>query len=182
MNCKEVERLLTEDISQGNDARVQDHIGRCSLCRRLQRELTSISELSPLLRTIDKAPADFSSRVFQRLAPFSLWQFQWKPALTWGLVMLGLISFLWIQETQSAGEAMLVAEETPREEPFARVQDGDLKFIEEERVESERVEGPYVDVILKNPSEPEYILRLPSRIKVRTSDLNHEIYLNNASY
>mgnify|MGYP004196345955 CR=1 FL=1 len=57
-----------------------------------------------------------------------------------------------------------------------------LKFIEEERVESERVEGPYVDVILKNPSEPEYILRLPSRIKVRTSDLNHEIYLNNASY
>ena len=91
MNCKEVERLLTEDISQGNDARVQDHIGSCSLCRRLHRELISISELSPLLRTIDKAPADFSSRVFQRLAPSSLWQLQWKPVLTLGLVMLGLV-------------------------------------------------------------------------------------------
>ncbi len=96
--------------------------------------------------------------------------------------MLGLVSFLWIQETQSAREAMLVAEETPREEPFARVQDGDLELIEGEQAESDRVEGPYVDVILKSPSESEYILRLPSRIKVRTSDLNHDIYLNNASY
>ncbi len=182
MNCKEVERLLTEDISQGNDSRVQDHIDCCSLCRRLHRELTSMSELGRLLRTIDQVPADFSSRVFQKLAPSSLWQLQWKPVLTLGLVMLGLVSFLWIQETQSAREAMLVAEETPREEPFARVQDGDLELIEGEQAESDRVEGPYVDVILKSPSESEYILRLPSRIKVRTSDLNHDIYLNNASY
>ncbi len=139
--------------------------------------MTSMSELSSLLRRIDKAPADFSSRVFQRLAPSSLWQLQWKPALVLGLVILGLVSFLWIQEAQSAREAMLVAEETPREAPFARVQDGDLELIE-----GDRAEGPYVDVILKHPSEPEYMLRLPSRIKVRTSDLNHDIYLNNASY
>ena len=177
MTCTEVERLLTEDISQGNDARVQRHIVGCSICRKLHRELDSMSELSRLLREIDKAPADFSSRVYERLEQPSLWQLQWKPALVLALVILGLVSFLWIQEMQPVPEAMLVSEETPREDAFTRVQDGDLELID-----GDRVEGPYVDVILKSPSEPEYILRLPSRIKVRTNDLNHDIYLNNASY
>lgn len=170
MTCKEVEQLLTEDISLGNDARVEDHIGRCGVCRKLLRELDSMSELSRLLREMDQAPADFSSRVYARLARPSLWQLQWKPALVLGLVILGLVGFLWIQEEQPAPEAMLVSEETPREELFARVKDGDW------------VEGTYVDVILNSPTDAEYILRLPSRIKVRTNDLNHDIYLNNASY
>lgn len=170
MTCKEVEQLLTEDISLGNDARVEDHIGRCGVCRKLLRELDSMSELSRLLREMDQAPADFSSRVYARLARPSLGQLQWKPALVLGLVILGLVGFLWIQEEQPAPEAMLVSEETPREELFARVKDGDW------------VEGTYVDVILNSPTDAEYILRLPSRIKVRTNDLNHDIYLNNASY
>ncbi|MCH8820735.1 MAG: hypothetical protein IIB03_10535 [Acidobacteria bacterium] len=177
MTCKEVEQLLTEDISLGNDARVEDHIGRCGVCRKLLRELDSMSELSRLLREMDQAPADFSSRVYARLARPSLWQLQWKPALVLGLVILGLVGFLWIQEEQPAPEAMLVSEETPREELFARVKDGDLEFID-----GDWVEGTYVDVILNSPTDAEYILRLPSRIKVRTNDLNHDIYLNNASY
>jgi hypothetical protein len=181
MTCKEVERLLAEDISQGHDALALDHIERCSVCQRLHRELTSMSELSRLLGGGDRAPADFSSRVHERLAKLSLWQLQWKPALALSLGLLGLVGFLWIQEVQPGTDAQFVTETTPQEESFARVQDGDPQLIDADRVEGP-VEGPYVDVILKSPSEPEYILRLPSRIKVRTSDLNSDIYLNNASY
>jgi hypothetical protein len=72
---------------------------------------------------------------------------------------------------------MLGPGETPQENPFARVKDGDLELID-----GDQVEDPYVDVILKSPSEPEYILHLPFRIRVRTSDVNQDIYLNNASY
>ena len=64
-----------------------------------------------------------------------------------------------------------------QETPFVRVGDGDLQLID-----GDVVSNPYVDVILESPSEDEYILRLPSRIKIRTNDLNHEIYLNNTSY
>jgi hypothetical protein len=177
MTCKEVEQLLTEDVNLGNDARVEAHIVRCSVCRKLHRELDSMSELSRLLREMDQAPADFSTRVYARLAQPSFWQLQWKPALGLALVILGLVSILWIQAVQPVPEALLVSEEAPQEEPFARVNDGDLELID-----GDWVEGSYVDVILKSPSEPEYILRLPSRIKIRTHDLNHEIYLNNASY
>lgn len=179
MTCKEVERLLAEDPSQGNDARVESHIERCSVCQKLHRELTSMSELSRLLGETDKAPADFSSRVHERLAKPSLWQLQWKPAFALSLGLLGLVSFLWIQEP--GPDANLVSEDFPQEESFARVKDGDPQLIDADRVEGP-VEGPYVDVILKSPSEPEYILRLPSRIKVWTSDLNSDLYLNNASY
>jgi predicted anti-sigma-YlaC factor YlaD len=177
MNCREVERLLTEDINQGNDARVRKHLDRCSICSKLHRELNSLSEMSRLLQELDKAPVDFSSQIYERLARPLLWQLQWKPFLVLGLVILGLVSFLWIQEVQPAPEAMLVPGETPQEDPFARVKDGDLELID-----GDQVEGPYVDVILKSPSEPEYILRLPFRIRVRTSDVNQDIYLNNASY
>ncbi|MEE8348159.1 MAG: hypothetical protein V3R94_01210 [Acidobacteriota bacterium] len=177
MICNEVERLLTEDISQGNDAQVQKHIEQCLSCKKLHQELESMGELTVLLREMDKAPADFSSRVYARLRQPSLWFLQWHPVPALALVILALLSSLWILEVQPAPEAVLGSEEASQGEQFARVDDEEIEL-----TDGDGVEGPYVDVIMESPSESEYIIRLPSQIKVRTSDLTSDIYLNNASY
>ncbi|MEE2821790.1 MAG: hypothetical protein VYA53_02290 [Acidobacteriota bacterium] len=179
MTCKEVERLLTENISRGQDFQVQQHIRRCSVCKKFYHDLDSMSELSHLLGKMDKAPTGFSSSVHQRLAqqPYLGW-LHWRVAPVLCLLILGLTSLLWIREAQFTRKGeILISEEMFQETPFVRVGDGDLQLID-----GDAVPNPYVDVILESPSEDEYILRLPSRIKIRTNDLNHEIYLNNTSY
>jgi len=51
-----------------------------------------------------------------------------------------------------------------------------------QRLDVREVPASYVDVILSGPSESEYILRLPSRIRIQTTHLNHDFYLEHASY
>ena len=84
MTCKEVERLLTENISRGQDFQVQQHIHRCSVCKKFYHDLDSMSELSHLLGKMDKAPTGFSSSVHQRLAqqPYLGW-LHWRPVSSW---------------------------------------------------------------------------------------------------
>ena len=180
MTCKKVERLLTEDIRAVEKAEVQTHIRCCCSCEKLYRELLSIKELSPLLRESKKAPVDFTSQVYRRLSKPSLWQIYGRPALSVSLAILVAVGFLWIREVQqqTTEKAMVASERIlEAEEPFSEPVVDDLQV-----VDGDHVEGPYVDVILSSPSEPEYVLRLPSRIKVRTTNLHHDIYLNYASY
>ena len=176
MTCKQVERILTENISAAEEAGVQAHIRNCRGCDKLSRELQSMGKLSRLLGETVQSPSDFSSRVHRRLSevPVSWWQAYWRPVFVFSLVTLFSLGFLWVRESQVTEGAMLSSRSVLQEESAS----GD----DLQRLDAREVPAPYVDVILSGPSESEYILRLPSRIRIQTSHLNHDFYLEHASY
>ena len=176
MTCKQVERKLTENISAVEEAGVQGHIRNCRRCDKLCRELQSMDKLSRLLGETVESPSDFSSRVHRRLSEVSVswWQVSWRPAFVFALVTLLSVGFLWLREFQVTEEAMVSSPSVVQEESLS----GDVL----QRLDAREVPAPYVDVILSGPSESEYILRLPSRIRIQTTHLNHDFYLEHASY
>lgn len=176
MTCKQVERILTENSSAVEEAGVQAHIRNCRRCDQLCRELQSMEKLSRLLGETVESPSDFSSRVHRRLSedPVSWWQANWRPAVVFALVTLFSVGFLWVRESQVTEEVMVASPSVVQEESLS----GD----DLQRLDAREVPAPYVDVILSGPSESEYILRLPSRIRIQTTHLNHDFYLEHASY
>ncbi len=176
MTCKQVERKLTENISAVEEAGVQGHIRNCRRCDKLCRELQSMDKLSRLLGETVESPSDFSLRVHRRLSEVSVswWQVSWRPAFVLALVTLLSVGFLWLRESQVTEEAMVSSPSVVQEESLS----GDVL----QRLDAREVPAPYVDVILSGPSESEYILRLPSRIRIQTTHLNHDFYLEHASY
>ena len=168
MTCKQVERILTENISAVEKADVQAHVQNCRRCDKLFLELQSMEKLSRFLGETVKSPSDFSSRVNRRLSegPVSWWQVYWRPVFVFALVTLFSVGFLWVREVQVTDEAMLSSR----------------SVVQEESVSDNEVPTPYVDVIVSGPSQSEYILRLPSRIRIQTTHLNHDFYLEHASY
>jgi hypothetical protein len=176
MTCKQVEKILTENISAVEETDVQAHIRNCRRCDELCRELQSMGKLSRLLGETVQSPGDFSLRVHRKLleVPVSGWQAYWRPVSVVALVTLFSVGFLWVREVQVTDEAMLSSSSGVQEES---VSGNDLQ-----RVDAREVPAPYVDVILSSPSQSEYILRLPSRIRIQTTHLNHDFYLEHASY
>ena len=168
MTCKQVERILTENISAVDEADVQAHIRNCCRCDELCRELQSMKKLSRLLGDTVESPSDFSSRVYRRLpeGPVSWWQAYWRPIFVFSLVTFFSVGFLWVREVQVTDEAMISSR----------------PVVQEESVSGNEVPAPYVDVIMSSPSQSEYILRLPSRIRIQSTHLNHDFYLEHASY
>jgi len=176
MTCKQVERILTENISSVEQADVQVHIRNCRRCDKLCRELQSMEKLSRLLGDAVGSPNDFSSRVYRRLSEGSVswWQVYWRPVFVFSLATLFSVGFLWVREVQVTDEAMFSSRSVVQEES---VSGNDLQ-----RVDVREVPAPYVDVIMSSPSQSDYILRLPSRIRIQTTHLNNDFYLEHASY
>ncbi len=168
MTCKQVEVILAEDIRAVEQAEVQDHIRCCAECEKLYRDFLSMEEISRLLGETVEAPSDFSSRVHQRLAESSVWQVFWRPVFVVSWLILISTGFLWVRVVQTTDEGVLASS----------------PIVQEDESGSGSGEAPssYVEVILSSPSQPEYILRLPSRIKIRTTHLHHDFYLEHASY
>jgi hypothetical protein len=168
MTCKQIERTLTENIRAVEKADVQAHIRNCRRCDKLCRELQSMEKLSRLLGETVESPSDFSSRVYGRMSegPISWWQAYWRPVFVLALVTLFSVGFLWVREVQVTDEAILSSR----------------SVVQEESVSGNEVPAPYVDVIMSGPSQSEYILRLPSRIRIQSTHLNHDFYLEHASY
>ncbi len=168
MTCKQIERNLTENISAVEKVDVQAHIRNCRRCDKLYRELQSMEKLSRLLGKTVESPGDFSSRVYGRLSegPVSWWQAYWRPVSVFALVTFFSVGLLWVREVQVTDEATLSSH----------------SVVQEESVSGSEVPAPYVDVIMSSPSQSEYILRLPSRIRIQTTHLNHDFYLEHASY
>lgn len=181
MNCKELERLVVEDIRTVNDVEVQDHIGRCDKCEKLCREFLSMEGLSSRLRDQVEAPDDFSARVCERLTQGAGWWVFRRPVVALCVVLGAAVLVLWATEVQvgsSAEKTVLNSRQIVEESEFLP-----RAFVNEPGLrDANHVRDPYVDVILRAPAEPEYILRLPSRIEIHRTDLHHDFYLNHVSY
>ncbi len=179
MNCKEVKKLLSDDLAIGARTSVRVHLKQCSHCRSLYETLAEIGDLSLNLRAGQGAPRDFSSSILQQTAALPpAPRFRWQPVamVLSFLVVLGGAAVIWTPEIQrpltSQQRGLARA---PAREPAVLVEEPVIRDL------SQPASG-YVDVVIRHPSQPDQILRLPSTIQIRRSDLPREAYATKVSF
>lgn len=180
MNCKEVERLLTEDLAWEGDPQVESHLERCGPCSKLHQDLLLLREWSGELREEVKAPADFSAHVMREVrSPGFLAGFLLSPTRA-GLVLVTVFGLM------AMGDLSLEA--LFRDGGGSRAWESALESrqgitVFELNADPEGTGGTsYVEVVLEDPTESEYILRLPSTIEIRRTEFQSEFYLQNVSH
>lgn len=173
MKCKAVERLLSEDLGAASRPDVKHHLRLCAGCREVCRDLLSLQKLSRLLDGKVEAPASFSSRIQAATSVSRAGWMAWKPALLVMMlaVLLGAMVF-WTEEQgaetrSSAVEAHLLREGKDR---------SGLPAVEQQPA------VPYVEIILNQAARPPRLLRLPSTIEIRETQLHQDVYLHEVSH
>jgi len=188
MNCRKVERLLTEDFRSADNPELACHLDECEGCRALYRDLKALAELSGKLKKETEAPAFFVSRVCARLPERVSLRRSLKLAVVAVSVIvilsLGFLKFFFLVEkpagtanqsivvTGSAGEDWSVEEDWRTEWPVA----------ESGLLSAPEAKSEFVEILVGKPSESDYIVRLPSTIEVRNSQAENEYYLRNVSH
>ena len=177
MTCREVERLLIDE-KRMNDPQVLDHVRECPDCEQLRAEFLSMEELNRLLRDRVQAPSSFASRVSEARRRMNGWRAFCKPVLALAVLVLVSLIVIWAAgprlnfsspETTWVSSAVL-----PNTESLPVVKMGTEWGSPSPEV--------YVDVVVGNPSGPGYVLRLPSRIEIRRTELHTESHLRNVGY
>ena len=177
MTCREVERLLIDE-KRMNDPEVLDHLRECPDCEQLRAEFLSMEELNRLLRDRVQAPSDFASRVSEARRRMSGWRVCCRPAFALAVLALVSLIVVWAAglklDFSSPEKAWVSSAVLPGAESLPEV-----------RMEAEWISPlpkAYVDVAVGNSFGPGYVVRLPSRIEIRRTELHAESHLKNVSY
>lgn len=176
MNCKAVEKRLTEDVRTAAEASLQQHLAQCRGCRELYRQLLSLGELSGTLKSKVEVPADFAARVLERSVETRPWAYYGKPALAVVVLVVFSGGFLGTDLPPGGAGAAPAATVAEDRQQGLVAESGTVVF------EVSESTGPYVDVLLDHPADQGRVLRLPSRIEIRKSALHHDSYLQHVSY
>ncbi len=167
MNCEQVQLSLVEDVANRADERVARHLESCAVCRQVCDELLELEDLSRSLSGRFRVPATFQAEVLARAAGeghrirrlrFAL------AAAVFVVVSLGLVR-PWDR---------LGAVDTPQLEEYQR-----WAASWDQGVPNQ--DAPMVEVVIEGPEEP-LILRLPSTIEIRRTDLREDFYIRNVSH
>lgn len=174
MSCQELVELLLDRLDACEPA-VREHLKGCSECRRAYEELKSLDELQRALAGTVHAPAEFSGQVLSALSARRR-RIRWVlPSAFAGLMFVGL-GIAWLAgfsgtavpgELPAYGELGVVSDQPGEDHEDQALPPGDR---------------PYVDVVLENAPELEFILRLPSTIEIRASGLHDDFYASNVSH
>ena len=178
MNCKRIEKLLTQDLGRADGAEINAHLCRCQACRKLHDELVAIHQLTQSLGTEVKTPSDFSARVFDKISTRE----SWREKAVFSLILVVLFSggVFW---TRGTGFEMDTNHpDLAVHAPELLLEDGSSVDVPTGFENDSWLAAPYVEVIVKPPTEPNYILRLPLRIEVHQTHLHHDFYLHHASH
>jgi predicted anti-sigma-YlaC factor YlaD len=160
MNCRRFQSSLAEDLLNQGEERVAAHLKECEECRAVYSDLLEIEELSRSLSGRVQVPPNFREEVLAKVArkrrsrPFRL------VAAVAGVVLLAAtVSF------------------------FQGVESVDSTRHKGGRPDKARPAEPtYVDVIVTGEENEEFILRLPSVIEVRRTELQEDFYISNVSH
>jgi hypothetical protein len=173
MNCKEVQNNLLEDLTSRFNESVADHLDGCSECKSLCQDLMELEDLSSFLQHQVSAPPDFRLNVLstaKKVLP--RWMFSIGPALAFVIlitVSAGVLAF-WDSPSVVPGGALVVDNS------------GESLMIDYEISEIEIDENlEYVDIVQETP-DGQVILRVPSVIEVRRTELHEESEFRNVSY
>jgi len=200
MNCREVQRILTEEIELAESADVRKHLDVCRECRDLHRDLLSLQALSGGLRGRTSVPAYFTERVCSRVSGRSrVGYWSVAAATAAGLVFLGVgIVNLAGPAAESdrevtsralnGGEQIRKIESDDRAADVSHGAEPDVFYLGGEgwgsRPSGRLTVRSHSGVPLVKPesSSSGYVLELPAAIEVRQTQADNEFYLENVSH
>jgi hypothetical protein len=183
MNCEKIRQILTEDAGAGLASEVRSHLEACERCRRLHQDLLNLEELSGLLKGKVSAPPDFAARVLRRSVGQPNWRYGFLSGAAASLLILVAALVGWeharneVQPEVAPGMIQSLVQEPERIvlSPFAAE---DTIGVQENGL----LPDDYIDVLLRSASGSEYRVRVPSTIRIRQSDLHHDLYVTDVSY
>ncbi len=177
MNCREIEQLLTEDLYGAlADKEVRGHLKDCSSCERLGRELEQIQILKDSLSSRTAAPPDLPVRVargFSRARLQRMLLLAAAPLLAICAVAVAERYLNMPVDHSASSVGPIPSERIHRSwEAWEEVGAGWESRLQLERPLSRPPQ--YLEVILSDPAEGQFIVQFPSTIEVRRSDPGRE--------
>ena len=171
MNCRLVQAKIIEDLDHRFEEEIRVHLDSCGDCRHLYEDLAALEELAQSLGDQYKVPTGFGARVLAQADKMkSRGFFRFRPVLVPLAIVMLSFGFFWMNDDAISGES-LETQETAVTDITVDIQD------------YENGEGSsYIEVIIEDAEEGEVILRVPSVIEVRRTELHEDFYYHNTGY
>lgn len=165
MNCRDVQKSLTEDLLSQNLGEIRRHLQECGSCQDFCSDLLKLQDWTRELSEAVRTPAGFQDSVMEDLnRQLRFRRRALRPLIAVSVLLALSGGFFWASRDgrpdDSAG-------------PYFQIRSVDAH---------ESPNQIYLDVVLDPPDGEGYILRLPSVIEVRRTELHEEVYLQNASH
>jgi hypothetical protein len=167
MNCEQVQLSLVEDLANRTEEQVARHLESCAVCRRVCDELLELEDLSRSLSGRFRVPATFQAEVLARAAVERPRKRRLRFALAAAVFVVISLGLVRPWDRLSAVDA------PRREEPHRWAVSWGEGVPERDT--------PMVEVVIEGQEEP-LILRLPSTIEIRRTDLREDFYIQNVSH
>jgi len=171
MNCNEVQRKLTDELDSRFEHDVVDHLTTCSSCRGLVDDLLEMQDLIQIITTSSKIPRHLYADVLDGVAQNHRrpW-FLNRAVFASVALLLFVVGFFW------AG-GFVFSENPPTQQ---------TELLIEQEIHSPDLndlnESDYIDLVVEESPEGELIIRLPSVIEVRKTELHEDVYINHVSH
>ncbi|UCF36839.1 MAG: hypothetical protein JSU96_18840 [Acidobacteriota bacterium] len=174
MNCREVQKRLAEDSSWRFEESFSDHLVNCPECRTHCEDLLELEDLARSLGDRCRVPSDFKSEILEKVAdvksPFAFLSPFRVLAACLVLLVVSVGFFSTWEESEQVDEPVKL-------DPFESVVfDGDFGL------ESSDEQPTYIEITVDDPVNGELILRLPSEIVIRQTELHEDFYLHQVSH
>ena len=169
MNCRDVEALLTESLSEAHAPEIRSHLLNCPACQELRQELEVIESLNFSLSRMAGAPVDFSQRVI-RLLRARRWRQASRTVAATLAVLVVVVTALTFFQVQHPGEteSSFAAREGQPAGPYLVAP----SVILADPATALDLEDQYLEVILgEPPRDLGARRRVPSEIKVHRTDM-----------
>jgi len=171
MNCKDVQKRLTDDLDTRFEDEMVSHLTTCASCRELVDDLLEMQDLIQIITTSSKIPrhlyADILDEVVQETKKTRVF---FRTAAVACAVLFLVAGFFWARSSGFVNEPAdrPVAASVKREAPCPELRNP--------------VDQEYVDLIVERSPEGELIIRLPSVIEIRETDLHEDVYIRYVSH
>ena len=173
MSCESVLNKLTENLSSRFDVPVAAHLDECSECRSCCEDLVELKYLVQSCSGKHRVPSQFESETLSRLAqekPSRLPSFRLVAVcVTLLMVTVGIV-YSWEDETRIEEDRGL----------YIAAQD--LHFESEPLEIRPSAEAEFVEVVVEETPGNTLILRLPSVIEIRRTEVSEDLVIADVSH
>lgn len=168
MTCDQIKEQLLEDLSCRRSSEVARHLSECTACATLVEELVELDQLVSMLKDQCSAPAGFRVDIVSRTSECRSWRGSYLRPVVFGALLL------------VAGVVSWITLEGPKHEQ--QVLDAPAS-VYSDTVQASETDPAFVEVVVTDSSsEGGIILRLPTVIEIRQTEVAEDFYLRNVSH
>ena len=168
MNCVEIQTSLAENLASRSEPLTAEHLAGCVDCSKACEELLELEALSLSLSGRFKVPSNFRDAVlcrFEEERPLRRWRTLLGVSC---LVLLAAVVVFFKPWAVSGSDGNPAAVNSfSYSTPSSSVPSADAGFVE---------------IVVPGEGDDEIILRLPSVIEVRRTQLQEDFYITNVSH